>query len=114
MITRYGLQRMALLNSAGCDYAIIPLDAPVGLLANNDSKTSLINSFQFALATPMSDVGSLFKSEITRMVRRDVETRIVSLRLLAGRKPSSALFAWRIFTHQDCYQAALGQPFESR
>lgn len=50
MSTRYGLQRMALLNSAGYDYAIIPLDASIGLLANNNAgKTSLINALQFPL-----------------------------------------------------------------
>lgn len=50
MNIRYGLQRMALLNSAGYDSAIIPLDASVGLLAsNNAGKTSMVNALQFPL-----------------------------------------------------------------
>jgi hypothetical protein len=50
MSIRYGLQKMAVLDSANYDYAIIPLDASVGLLANNnDGKTSLVNALQFPL-----------------------------------------------------------------
>lgn len=50
MSIRYGLQKMAVLDSANYDYAVIPLDASVGLLANNnDGKTSLVNALQFPL-----------------------------------------------------------------
>lgn len=44
----FGLQKLMLLNSAGYGHAVIPLDAPVSLVGqNNSGKTSLINAFQF-------------------------------------------------------------------
>lgn len=44
----YGLRRLALLDSAGYDSAVIPLDDSIGLVAaNNRGKTGLINALQF-------------------------------------------------------------------
>lgn len=44
----YGLQKLALLDSANYDSAVIPLDEPIGLVANNNrGKTGLINALQF-------------------------------------------------------------------
>lgn len=44
----YGLRRLALLDSAGYDSAVIPLNSSIGLVAaNNRGKTGLINALQF-------------------------------------------------------------------
>ena len=49
-----GITKLALLNTAGYDRCVIPLDRPVSICApNNTGKSSLINALQFPLITDL-------------------------------------------------------------